>query len=928
MIKRIVSFIIFTTVFINLNAQTTGTLVGLSGGGSLLVYNDEGLDKTIINNGIGGLERQYAKPLRINDSIALISIEGNVHSHNIKSRITRRLSNRKDLFPGHSALIKLGGFYYTTMGPQLVRFNPATNILSNVYNIPGWSYSNLIAINNTIYGVSEVNGKNNDGFLYSYTPDSNHFQILYHFNESTTGKEPLKVVFDDVTSSLIVNLKHGGLYGNGTIGRYNIATKSFNILHHFQQQNTIHYKSLSISPNRKLYGFVWNTDQLFSLSLEDSLVEYITLPSTEKVYAGLTFINDNEAIFGTFTTGKYFKINLTTNEIEKFYENDINTGIIRDIGELINDSIVLFTNLLSYPIETTSYTTINIKKIDSSSTHNSYDSEASSSGKPVYVANQNAIYWSSSKYIFKYDGALKKYAISNNEYLNANLTYDNKSHLYGTSENGKLYKFNVLSKSYDVLFEITNDSLGKNPNGNLLLVGDTLIYGTCKTGGEFNKGTLFKYYTTNNQFTKLLDFDGVNGVNPQNGPVYFNDSTIIGVTGNASTNTKEYILNPKTNRIVINTYNYITGRIPTGQITKTDSITYYGLHATGGNFNQGSLFKKRLNNSSTNIGFYFWDSAGCKPSGSLTKTKNNLLFGYTTGCLEGNKGALFQFDTDSLKITIKSLNEGAFMPVNDGGVCFIDKKRIIIDTTINVTACNHYVSPSGNFIWETTGVYQDQISSLFNTINYTINLTINQVQTNIQQVDTCGYYQWIDGNVYRESGSYYYHSIGVNGCDIINQLNLTIESLPPVEIDDSFPGKLIANQGFENYQWFNCDTETVIENEIKREFSPTSNGNYKVIVTTNYGCTTSSDCVLYNTVGINKMDREEFSIYPNPCGDNINIVFESYSEDATIEIYNSIGKLVDRLNMSSKQQQFNIASYKPGLYSIKTSSHCQYFIKD
>jgi hypothetical protein len=98
--------------------------------------------------------------------------------------------------------------------------------------------------------------------------------------------------------------------------------------------------------------------------------------------------------------------------------------------------------------------------------------------------------------------------------------------------------------------------------------------------------------------------------------------------------------------------------------------------------------------------------------------------------------------------------------------------------TINTVECTSYTSPSGNYSWSTSGVYNDTIinnsgcDSLF-----TINLTINNQTSSIQTFVECNTYTWIDGNTYTSNNNSATHVLTNSvGCDSTITLNLTINN--------------------------------------------------------------------------------------------------------------------------------------------------------
>ncbi len=101
---------------------------------------------------------------------------------------------------------------------------------------------------------------------------------------------------------------------------------------------------------------------------------------------------------------------------------------------------------------------------------------------------------------------------------------------------------------------------------------------------------------------------------------------------------------------------------------------------------------------------------------------------------------------------------------------------------------------------------------------------------------------------------------------------------------------LIANNTNATYQWINCVTNQPVEGATEQIFTPTSSGEYAVIIT-DQGCSLLSDCNSISLTSISTLqkDRFNFRVYPNPSKDFFTVV-SSFGGDFTI--YNSMGFVV------------------------------------
>ena len=98
------------------------------------------------------------------------------------------------------------------------------------------------------------------------------------------------------------------------------------------------------------------------------------------------------------------------------------------------------------------------------------------------------------------------------------------------------------------------------------------------------------------------------------------------------------------------------------------------------------------------------------------------------------------------------------------------------------------------------------------------------------------------------------------------------------------------NSSAQSYQWVNCDNGyQLIAGETMDSYTPVSTGNYAVIITDN-GCTDTSACTYVSFIGIEEIESNFITIYPNPSNGLINI--SSTSSHANMRIFNSMGQLL------------------------------------
>lgn len=184
-------------------------------------------------------------------------------------------------------------------------------------------------------------------------------------------------------------------------------------------------------------------------------------------------------------------------------------------------------------------------------------------------------------------------------------------------------------------------------------------------------------------------------------------------------------------------------------------------------------------------------------------------------------------------------------------------------STITEDACVSYISPSGNYTWTNTGVYNDTITNF-------------------------------------------------EGCDSVITINLTITTIDTGlgEIN----GIITSNQAGGTYQWFDCNIVANISGATSQFYTPTSNGNYGVIINLN-GCTDTSSCYSIMNVGVNDESEIAFIIYPNPAEDFT--IINSTEEIISLNITNIQGSMVEiKSNLNCYSYYLATAHLESGIYVI------------
>lgn len=141
------------------------------------------------------------------------------------------------------------------------------------------------------------------------------------------------------------------------------------------------------------------------------------------------------------------------------------------------------------------------------------------------------------------------------------------------------------------------------------------------------------------------------------------------------------------------------------------------------------------------------------------------------------------------------------------------------------------------------------------------------------------------------SGVYRDTLVNASGCDSILTLNLEIDTLDAtlLLVNDT----LVAQAGYSKYQWYNCNSNSIINFQTTHRFKPGGNGSYAVIITEG-ACVDTSNCIQYSTSGVGLEEESAkpvASVFPNPHHDYFEVQLNDVSS-AQIQIINLSGQTV------------------------------------
>lgn len=259
-------------------------------------------------------------------------------------------------------------------------------------------------------------------------------------------------------------------------------------------------------------------------------------------------------------------------------------------------------------------------------------------------------------------------------------------------------------------------------------------------------------------------------------------------------------------------------------------------------------------------------------------------------------------------------------------------------------------SPSGGNAQTISGVpsgiytvtVRDSSSSSCNVATATVNLSATTPTINIADANICAgstatltasgatTYSWNTGAtgasiVVTPTATTNYTVIGANGsCTGSQVVNVTVNPQPTVTATTS-SSLICAGQsvtltanGASSYTY---NPGNITGNPIA--LSPSVTTTYYIYGVDGNGCANSTFLVQYvsNCTGVNELNSSAlFTVYPNPTEGEFTFKMNTKSENVQVELYNMLGQLMVKQNISDAKFRFNIKEQPNGIYYLKVIS--------
>ena len=214
--------------------------------------------------------------------------------------------------------------------------------------------------------------------------------------------------------------------------------------------------------------------------------------------------------------------------------------------------------------------------------------------------------------VFKYsNGSVTNpvlFNITDGENVQGGMATDGTSY-YGTTYQGgangfgTLFQYNSTTGQLTTLFNFNRNPNGSYPLADVLYDGKGNLYGTTSGGGGHSSasngccGTVWKYSLSSGTLTTLVSFDGdtvpADGISPQGGVTLDSNGNLFGTTsqGGSFSDGIVYEYSSTGTLSTLATFNGTNGQFPQGNLTFDSSGNLWGITHQGGNPGYGTVYK-------------------------------------------------------------------------------------------------------------------------------------------------------------------------------------------------------------------------------------------------------------------------------------------------------------------------------------------------
>jgi len=241
----------------------------------------------------------------------------------------------------------------------------------------------------------------------------------------------------------------------------------------------------------------------------------------------------------------------------------------------------------------------------------------------------------------------------------------------------------------------------------------------------------------------------------------------------------------------------------------------------------------------------------------------------------------------------------------------------------SASICPGFTYAFGGKLLSQAGTYKDTLTGVNGCDSIvTLTLTLKTVVTaNVFDSICSGQTYNFNGKSLTTAGVYNDTISSSQGCDSIIHLNLAVVTVSTPVITKT--GTVLSTGSYSSYKWYR--NGVAVSGGIAQQLTITQNGGYTVVVTGAHGCKDSSQ--VYNVTGVSIDETNVLSslaLYPNPANQQITISLEdNTSNPIQVNILDVLGKTQKQISFKGSSQTIDVADLTAGIYLVQITSEKQ-----
>jgi hypothetical protein len=244
-------------------------------------------------------------------------------------------------------------------------------------------------------------------------------------------------------------------------------------------------------------------------------------------------------------------------------------------------------------------------------------------------------------------------------------------------------------------------------------------------------------------------------------------------------------------------------------------------------------------------------------------------------------------------------------------------------STKSASICPGFTYAFGGKLLSQAGTYKDTLTGV-NGCDSIVTLTLSLktvVTANVFDSICSGQTYNFNGKNLTVAGVYNDTISSSQGCDSIIHLTLAVVTVSTPVISKN--GAVLSTSSYSSYKWYR--NGVAVSGGIAQQLTITQNGGYTVVVTGAHGCKDSSQ--VYNVTGVGIYETNALSslnVYPNPATQQFTISMEENNANPIhVNIVDVLGKTQKQISFKGNLLTVDVADLTAGIYLVQITSETQ-----